>query len=375
MYRLSLMQWNKYIGILLLCISCTYSNAQVTGGRYAMEFLRLPNSPRASSLGGIAIAHPDNDISFAGQNPSLMRPGLHNQLGLNYNIYFAGIGIANLIYGYHLPKINTSFALGVQYLNYGSFLNTDASGNEYGTFHANDYAIGLTASRSYSKNWRYGATLKWAHSMLYDKTASAVLADVGVNYYDTASLWDIGIVARNIGFMVKRYNTSNPAEPLPLDVQIGISKRFKHLPLRLMTTMHHLYEWDIRYNNPADAQTSSAFNTAADTGKTKSYFGDKLLRHFIFGAELTIAKRLTVGFAYNYLRRSEMLIKDKPAMAGFSFGVGLNLNKLQVHYARSYYSVAGAYNEIGFNMQMGKLFRMGKWGNKSGWKDSYPDWN
>lgn len=369
------MQLNKYIATLLLCITQYVAGAQTVGGRYAMEFLRLPNAPRISSLGGIAIAHPDNDISFVSQNPSLMRPGLHNQLGLNYNIYFAGIGIANLQYGYHLPKINTSFALGIQYLNYGNFIQTDASGNEIGSFHANDYTIGLTASRQYHKNWRYGTTFKWAHSMLYDKSASALLADVGVNYYDTASLWDLGIVAKNIGFTVKKYNPDNPAEPLPLDVQIGISKRFKHLPLRLMTTMHHLYEWDIRYDNPNDAQSSAVFNSNTDTTKKKSYFGDKLLRHFIFGTELTLAKRLTLGVAYNYLRRSEMLIKDKPALAGFSFGFSLNLNKIQVHYARSYYSIAGAYNEIGFNMQMNKLFSIGKWGNKVGWRDSYTDWN
>lgn len=368
------MQRNKFLLALVCCIICFVSNAQIIGGRYAMEYLRLPNAPRISSLGGMDVAHPDNDIAFVGQNPSLMRPGLHNQLGLSYNVYFAGIGIANLNYGYHLPKINTSFALGVQYLNYGSFIATDAMGNENGTFRAMDYAIGLTASRSYNKNWRYGSSLKWAHSRLADKTASAVLADVGVNYYDTTSLWDIGVVAKNIGFMVKRYNTANAPEPLPFDVQIGISKRLKHLPLRLMTTIHHLYEWNIRYDNPADAQTNNVFNNT-DTTNKKSYFSDKLLRHFIFGAELTLAKRLTIGFAYNYLRRSEMLVKDKPAMAGFSFGAGLNLNKFRVQYARSYYSLAGAYNEIGITMQLNKITGIGKWGNSIGWKDSYTDWN
>jgi hypothetical protein len=375
MNRLRLMQKNKWLGALLLILFCNVLNAQVVGGRYAMEFLRLPNSPRISSLGGMNVANPDNDISFAGQNPALMRPGLHNQLGLNYNIYFSGIGIANMLYGFHMPNINTSFALGVQYLNYGSFTQTDATGNELGTFRAADYAISLTASRQYNKNWRYGTTLKWAHSRLFDNTASAVLADVGVNYFDTASLWDIGIVAKNIGFMVNNYTNSNPAEPLPLDVQIGFSKRFKHLPLRLITTVHHLYEWDIRYDNPADAQTSNVFNNNTDTSKSKTYFGNKLLRHFIFGAELTLGKRITFGIAYNYLRRSEMLIKDKPALAGFSFGLNINLNKFQVHYARSYYSIAGAYNELGLNMQLNKLFSIGKFGNKVGWRDSYTDWD
>ncbi len=373
MIRLRHMQWTKWSGLLLFTLSAFFTQAQVTGGRYAMEFLRLPNAPHISALGGINVANPDQDISFAGQNPALMRPGLHNQLGLNQNFYYSSIGVSNLLYGYHLPKINTSFALGVQYINYGTLTETDNIGNVYGTYRANDYNINLTASRQYGQHWRYGATLKWAHSKLYTNTASAVLADVGVNYYDTASLWDIGIVAKNIGFMVDRYTTTNSAEPLPLDVQIGISKRFKHMPLRLMANMHHLYEWDIRYDNPADAQTNLLGGTDTTTA-TKKYFGEKLMRHFIFAAELTLAKRLTVTAAYNYLRRSEMLVKDKPALAGFSFGAGLYLNKFQVHYARSYYSLAGAYNEIGLNMQLNQLFGIGKFGNKVGWKDTYTDW-
>lgn len=373
MIRLRHMQWTKWSGLLLFTLSAFFTQAQVTGGRNAMEFLRLPNAPHISALGGISVANPDQDISFVGQNPALMRPSLHNQLGLNQNFYYSNIGISNLLYGYHLPKINTSFALGVQYINYGTFTETDNIGNEYGTYRANDYNINLTASRQYGKHWRYGTTLKWAHSKLYTNTASAILADVGVNYYDTASLWDIGLVAKNVGFMVDRYTTTNAAEPLPLDVQIGISKRFKHLPLRLMTNIHHLYEWDIRYDNPADVTSGNLFGTT-DTTTTKKYFGEKLLRHLIFAAELTLAKRLTVSFAYNYLRRSEMLVKDKPAMAGFSFGAGLYLNKFQVHYARSYYSLAGAYNEIGINMQLNQLFGIGKFGSKVGWKETYTDW-
>ncbi len=374
MDRFKFMQLTRVCGILLLSLSLYTSQAQVVGGQYAMEYLRLANAPHISALGGMNVANTDGDISFAGQNPALMRPGLHNQLGLNYNAYYSGISIANLIYGYHLKEINTSFVLGVQYLNYGSFTETDNIGNEYGTFHAADYAINLGASRQYGKNWRYGTNIKWAHSRLYDKTASAVLADIGVNYFDTASLWDLGIVAKNVGFMVDKYSNTNPAEPLPLDVQLGISKRFKHLPLKLLATVHHIYTWDIRYDNPTDAQTNTVFGSNDTTADTKSHFGDKFFRHFIFGAEISIAKRLTATVAYNHLRRSEMMLTDKPALAGFSFGLGIYLNKFQVHYARSYYSLAGAYNEIGINMQLNKLFGIGKLGEKTGWKDSYPDW-
>lgn len=368
------MQWMKYTSLLLLGLYSQVVQAQVTGGRYAFQFLQLSNSPRVTALGGASVANPEDDVSFALQNPSMMRPGLHNQLGLNYNAYYSGIGIANLQYGYHVKEVNTSFALGVQYLNYGSFTQTDNIGNEYGSFRASDYAITAVASRQYKDNWRYGAALKWAHSMLYDKSGAGVLADVGITYNDTASLWTVAAVAKNMGFMVNKFNPANSSEPMPFDLQIGISKRLKHVPLRLIATIHHLYEWDIRYNNPDDAQSTTIFGSQDSTAEKKSYFADKLFRHFIFGAELTLAKRLTVSAAYNHQRRSELVLQDRTALSGFSFGLGLNLNKLQVHFAQSYYHVTGPYTEFGLNLRLNKLFGAGKFGEKIHWSETYPDW-
>jgi hypothetical protein len=368
------MQGIKWTGLLLLSLCYSIANAQVTGGQYAFEYLALTNSPHVSALGGISVADPDNDISLALQNPSLMRPDLHNELELNYNNYYAGISIMNLQYGYYVPEITTAFALGVQYLNYGTFAQTDALGNQFGDFHANDYAISLAASRSYLERWRYGATVKWAQSSLYDQTASAALMDVGVTYVDTANLLDIGIVAKNMGVMIKRYNTTVPTEPLPFDLQMGISKKFKHLPLRLFATLNHLYEWDIRYDNPADMSSTNLLGTSDSTSDKGAHFGDKLFRHVILGGELSIAKRLVLTFSYNDLRRQELVIPDRTGVTGFSFGLGINLNKFQVHYARSYYSVVGAYNEIGITMCLNKLFGIGNTGDRIHWNDVYPDW-
>ena len=365
------MEWKKWLGTVVVSCCCISLQAQVTGGERAMEFLRLPNSPHISALGGINVSSTSDDIAFALQNPALMRPGLHNQLGLNYNAYYAGIGVMNLQYGYNMDKIKTAFAFGVQYINYGSITQTDAVGNEYGDFHASDYAVSLAASRSYGQHWRYGATLKWAHSTLYDSKASAVLADVGVNYFDSNALVDVGIVAKNMGFSLHNYTKGN-SEPLPFDLQLGISKQFKHLPLRLSATVHHLYEWDIRYDNPADVQTNVLTGTDTTT-KKKSYFADKLFRHFIFAADFTLGKRIALTVAYNQLHRAELAVKDHSALAGFSFGLGVNLNKFQVHYSRIYYSSAGAYNEFGLNIALNKLFGLGKGGENMHWNTVYHD--
>lgn len=355
--------------LLALLTTCSaLAHAQVNGGQFAFEYLRLSNSPHVSALGGINVAHPGPDISLALQNPALMRPALHNQLSLNYNSYYAGISSSNLAYGYYLPKSATALVLGVQYLNYGSFTQTDNAGNENGTFRASDYAITLGASRQYLERWRYGASLKFAQSKLADQSAIGVAADVGIVYEDTANFLTIGAVAKNMGFMAKQYTTGKANnEPMPFDLQLGISKRFKHLPLRLFATIHHLYEWDVRYNNPDDLNKSNLFGTADTT--VKKSFSDNLFRHFIFGGELSFGKRVNITVSYNHMRRKEMAMEEKKASAGFAFGGSIYLNKFQVYYTQSYYSIVGPYHEFGLNMSLNKFV-----GGGETWKASYPDW-
>lgn len=344
--------------------------AQVTGGQYAFAYLRMSNSTYVTALGGIAPANGSRDVSLTLQNPGLLRPEMHNQFAVGYNIYYTGIGIANIQYAYHIPKLQTDFGFGVQYLHYGKIVGTDIYGNEQGEFMAGDYSVNLSASRQYSERWRYGTTLKWAHSVLGERSGMAVVADFGIAYTDSANLLTIGAVAKNIGFVAKKYNPQNEAEPLPFDLQLGITKGLKNVPLRLFLVAHHLYRWDIRYDNPADRVNTSIFGEEQND-EDKTYFFDKFFRHLNFGAEIVLAKKLTATVAYNHLRRRENGVSDAMGLAGFSFGLGLELNKLQVKYARSYYGSAGAYHEVGFNLQLNKFFDIGKKSEQWGWHKQY----
>jgi hypothetical protein len=363
-----------YIACMVVCsLVAPGLRAQVTGGQFAFEYLRLSNSPHVSAMGGISIANPDNDIAFTGQNPAMMRPGLHNQLDLDYNDYYAGIRVLNLQYGYYVPKVATAFFMGVQYLNYGSIQQTDNVGNTYGDFTPVDYAVTLGGARSYGEHWRYGADLKFAHSFLLTSTATALLADVGVNYYDSTLGLDFGATAKNMGTMIKEYTAGN-SEPLPFDLQLGASKTLKHVPLKLFVTLHHLYEWDIRYNNPSEISPTNVLGTPDTSTSKASYFGDKLFRHFIFGAELNIAKKLAFTVSYNDLQRRELALSSQPGLAGFAFGLGLHLQTLDLHYARTYYHIAGPYNEFGMTLPLNRLFGLGATGEKIRWNKEYEDW-
>ncbi len=143
---LKALRFSLLLAVTTHCSPLT-AHSQVTGGQHAFEFLRLPQSPHISALGGINVANGSNDVSLAVQNPSLMRPGLHNQLQLAYNNYYAGISVTNLQYGYHVEKLQTSFVLGLQHVGYGDLTRTDAIGNTTGTFTARDVAVSAGAAR------------------------------------------------------------------------------------------------------------------------------------------------------------------------------------------------------------------------------------
>ena len=343
--------------LLACCFFPVVVHAQVTGGQAQMVFLTLPNSPRISALGGMSVASPVEEVAFGFQNPALLRPALNRQIGLAYNAFYAGSSLANAQYAHHATKLNTTFGAQVQYLNYGNFQQTDAAGNILGDARATEYAVTIGAGRQYGERWRYGAALKLAQSSLAGRSSTASLLDVGIAYEDTARGWNIGLVARNMGFVLKKYNSANSAEPLPFDLQLGVSKSLRHLPLRIFATAHHLYQWDVRYDNPADRTSNAALGGTDTTSDNKSHFADKLFRHLSFGAELTLGKRLTLSGSYNHLRRAELALTDKKGAAGLAFGLGVNLNKLRVQYARSYYATGSAYNEFGLTVLLDQFVR------------------
>lgn len=356
---------------LLLSLSVSIIKAQVVGGEHVFEFLRISNSPHMTALGGASVVNPTPDLMMSRANPALLRPEFHSQLGLTYNAYYAGAKMSQFLYAFHFDKINTDWSFGIQSINYGKFNRTDLLGNSQGDFQASDLLIHTTFARQYLQRWRYGATIKYAVSQLIDKRSSALLVDLGLVYADTANGWYLGSVFKNAGVHLKHFDPSKPS-PLPYDLQIGMVKRFKKAPFSLSALAYHLYKWDIRYDNPLDRVSNNLF-AEENTNDNSSYFADKLFRHFVFALDMRIGKRIELSAGYNHLRRSELALQEQKGMSGFSLGVGLYLNKYNIHFARSYYHITGPVNEIGLTLNTGQLFGIGvgKGDTKINWSEKY----
>ncbi|HET9055503.1 MAG TPA: type IX secretion system protein PorQ [Chitinophagaceae bacterium] len=337
--------------------------SQTLGGNAVFNFLKLPNSPQLTALGGINLTNQSNDISLAFNNPALLRDSMHSQTIAVFNSLPAGIKNLHWMLGYHHSKLKTNFAFGIHYFNYGNFLQTDAIGNVLGEFRPTDFVVQLTASRQYLEKWFYGLSVKYINSNYGIYRSSGIAMDVGVNYYDKENLFQVGVVAKNMGTQLTHY-ASNKKEELPFDLEIGISKRLEKAPFQFSATIHHVHQFDIRYNDTTFNNDNPFGGNVNDSKNT----GDKIFRHFVLATQLYLGKYVEVTMAYNHLRRSELKISNAGnGLNGFSLGVGALLPKLTIRYARAYYQSNTAYNQIGINLPLNQYFGLGKFGERIHW--------
>ncbi len=343
-----------YLSILLSLLSIV-SHAQVTGGQSVLVGLTLESSPRITALGGYVVSNPTEDVNFFIQNPALLDSNMHQHGSINFLDYYAQTSTYSMAYAMYRPDLKTTFSSAFVYDNYGNFKHTDENGTILGDFIALDYMWLLSASRSYTDKWSYGASLKLAGAQYDNYGSFALLFDAGVYYEDTARGLSAGAVAKNIGGQLKKFNPQIPSEPVPFDLQIGVTKKFAHLPFRFSVLAHHFFKWNIRYDDPSDS-SSSVIVIDDNTGDDKTYFFDKLFRHFVFSGEILLGQKINLTIGYNHLRRSELSLQNARGLSGFSMGFDLNYTKWSFHYAKSVYNQIGGTNHIGLNLYLGEFF-------------------
>lgn len=312
--------------------------AQV-GGTSTYEFLNLTNSARAASLGGRPISLNDNDLNLIFVNPSLLTSDMHNHIALNYNSYYANIGFGYAVYSFKVPNIG-SFALGAQYVNYGSFPMADYLGNLSGSFKASDLAINTIFSRNVDSIFRVGITFKTIVSNYERYTSIGVATDIGLIYYFSEQSLSAALVIRNLGTQIKTYTASN-FESLPFEIEVGISKKLAHAPFRFSITAHNLQRYHMLYDS--DLMDNTFINN--EKTNTEKFF-DNLFRHIIGSIEFLPSKTFYIAGAFNYQRRMELGLTNSYGLVGFSFGAGIRTQKFALSYGQSVYHAAGGTQQF-----------------------------
>ncbi len=332
---------NASLLFLLYSSSCCFLNAQ-SGGNHAYEFLNLSVPARVASLGGSLISVKDNDLNLAIQNPSLLDSSMHNSLSISYVDYFTDIQYGYVSYSRTYKKIG-SFSAGMQFLDYGDFTSASVTGEITGQFTASDYALNLGYSRPLDSMFSIGATVKTIYSTLVAYTSIGNAIDIGSIYNNKKRLLSAALVVKNLGKSWKTYYIGH--EPLPFEIQLGVSKKIAHAPFRVNLTLTHLEKWDLTFVDPAISTVDPI--TGATIEKSKfSKTADKLARHAVVGGEVLISKNFHLRFGYNYLRRQELKLASRSGIAGFSFGFGLKVYKFHLSYGYAKYNVAGGPNHF-----------------------------
>ena len=302
---------NSFFALLFAVFAIT-ATAQESQTEY--NFLRLPVSAHAAALGGENITIIEDDPALMFSNPALAASVNDKTIGLSYMNYMDGVNYMSASFN-KILKEKATLAGGIQYVNYGKMKQTDENNVQSGEFSASDIAIDAIFSYQLSERIVGGITAKFIMSYIGSYSSMAAGIDLGVNYYDPDREWSIAAVAKNLGGEVKAYDEE--FGKMPLDLQVGVSKTFAALPVRLSATLVDLTHYNYSFKN-----------------------------HIILGADVLLSQSLWIGAGYNFRRVEEMKISDGESEsshgAGLSFGAGLNLERFKLNVAYGKYHVSSS---------------------------------
>jgi hypothetical protein len=337
----------KVLGILFFSIILSPSFSQ-TGGDNVYEFLNLTHSGFVSSIGGSNVSIAGNNLNLVYHNPALLNFRMNNSLALNYVNYFAGINYGLAMYAKSYTGTG-NFAIGLTYLNYGSFTESDPSGTITGSFNAAEYAFSFIYSHEIDSLFSVGINFKPVLSHLEKYTSFGFAFDIGAAWHNRSKLFSAGLVIRNAGYQITTY-AGEPHQKLPFEIQAGISQRLSHAPFRLSLTMKHLEKYDLTHQY-------SVSSTTVNNDPESSDFFENLLRHAVLGIEMIPHKNFYLSCGYNYQRRRELQVESKVSTVGLSWGFGINTSWMDIEFGRATYHLAGSSNHVSLILRPDNIYK------------------
>ncbi len=329
----------RFFQILLLTIAMAVPTAVYPqiGGTSVYQLLNLPPSARSAALGGWVPSAWDKDPALAYHNPSLANPMMNNQLSLNYSSYLAGINYGYLAYSHTMGKWGTP-VIGLQYINYGTFIEANEYGDILGNFSAAEYSLNLSYAYALDSLISVGVTVRPIYSILERYTSWGIASDFGIHYHSANNQFAFTLVARNLGTQLTTYATPN-REKLAFEVLSGFNYKLKYAPFRLHFTARNLQQFNLR---PAEEALSGDATFMQKSGRNLTL----ALDHMVAAVEFVPGDVIAFRIGYNFLRRTELRMADYGGATGFSFGAGVNLGKFIIDYSLANYHVSGLTHSI-----------------------------
>ena len=349
---------NKYVWLLAILLISTELSAQI-GGREVYNFLAIPNSARLTALGSHHIAALDGDTDLAFSNPALLNEQMDQRIGFSHQFYVGDIGSGYLSFARHHAEKQYTWHASLRYVGYGELDRTDELGNQIGTFNSSDLALTAGVGKQLYDRMRVGANVRVILGQLEDYQSIGVAADLGALYQIKDQDLNFAFVIKNIGAQLTRFDEAS--EQLPLDIQLGMTKRLKYLPFQFSVVAQQMHRWDIRYDDPNADDEDDFIDGQDPVGANENAFIDNLFRHLVFNGELFVGQeeQVKLRIGYNHLRKRELSIENYRTLAGFSFGFGIKINRFYIDYGFGRYHIGGAGNHFTISTNIQEFTKTG----------------
>jgi hypothetical protein len=305
--------WSFWIILFGLIICTNPLTGGSSSGTAGYEFLRTHIGARPSAMAGAFICIP-GDIHAIYFNPAGLASisgRLASATYLNHVLDFQSGFIA-----YTQPiKSLGQMAVGINYMNYGDFDQTDINGNKIGSFGAGSFAIISSLGRSINEDLMAGVSVKFIYSSIDEYNSTALALDLGAIYkVPFIDDMNVGFGIFNVGQALTAF--MDHKDPLPLNFVLGISKKLAHLPLEYCITANKYIDDDIQFN---------------------------------VGGEFTLTEGVFLRIGYNSLGRELKIGADGDQFAGISLGLGFHWKQMQFDYGLSSFGAIGYLNRATFS--------------------------
>jgi len=314
------------------------------GGQTIFNSLNIYGSARVAAMGGSYLAIKDGDINVIAANPSLMDSTVSGKFSMSYVDYFAGSNFGYASYARSLRNKDLTIGGTLQFLSHGKMDETDGLGNKLGEFSASEYVLTTGLAWQYDSLWSLGANVKAIYANFANYYSMGAALDFAATFYQPRRKFAASLVWRNVGYQFVTFSEGN-REQLPAELQLGITKQLRHAPFRFSLVAENLQQWDLRFDNPNTPVVRDPVTGEVITGNTWE-FGDNLMRHLVIGTEILLSKNINARIGYNYRRRQELKLPDRPATAGLSYGFGVRIKRFAIDYGRAIYHAAGPANHF-----------------------------
>ncbi len=201
-------------------------------GTTGFSFLKLGVGSRAVAMGGAFTGLADDPATLY-YNPAGTMNIAERSFLAGYHNYV--LDIQSGFVAVTMPFMETRrLSFFADYLNFGDFTETDASGVPTGSFSGGDILLGASLSANIVPALSAGINIKFISETAAGYSAEAMALDLGLFYRHKDSLTSAGLTLYNLGAVLSGFSEGSVGEhkdKLPMGLRLGVAHSLRELPV------------------------------------------------------------------------------------------------------------------------------------------------